>query len=74
MTIEEMKQRFHHLEDGLRLSNLQEKITQTVNTSGAWSNREEEWYFMNKRLIFSTKGDEITQQWIDKLNALVTDP
>jgi hypothetical protein len=45
---------------------------QTVNTQGSWSNREEEWYFTNKRLLFSTKSAEITNQWVEKLNALVT--
>jgi hypothetical protein len=45
-----------------------------VNTQGAWSNREEEWYFTNKRLLFTTKSSEITDQWIEKLNAMVTDP
>jgi hypothetical protein len=56
------------------LSNLSAKITQTVNTQGAWSNREEEWYFMNKRLLFSTKTPEVADQWVEKLNALVTEP
>lgn len=74
MTQDEMKQRFHHLEEGQRLSNLQDKITQSVNIAGAWSNREEEWYFTNKRLVFSTKTPEVTEQWVEKLNALVTDP
>lgn len=45
-----------------------------VNTYGAWSNREEEWFFNNKRFLFSTKTEEIRDMWIDKLNALVTDP
>ena len=74
MTVDEMKARFQHLEEGMRLSNLQNQISQSVNTQGAWSNREEEWYFTNKRLIFSTKTAEVTEQWVDKLNAMVTDP
>ena len=74
MTVDEMKARFQHLEEGMRLSNLQNRITQSVNTQGAWSNREEEWYFTNKRLIFSTKTAEVTDQWVEKLNAMVTDP
>jgi hypothetical protein len=60
MTSDEMKSRFHSLEEGQPLSNLSARITQTVNTQGAWSNREEEWYFTNKRLLFSTKQPEIT--------------
>lgn len=74
MTPEEMKARFISLEEGQRLSNLQDKINQSVNTQGAWSNREEEWYFTNKRLLFATKSSEITDQWVEKLNAMVTDP
>jgi hypothetical protein len=72
MTATEMKQRFISLEEGQRYSNLQDRIMQTVNTQGSWSNREEEWYFTNKRLLFSTKSSEITNQWVEKLNALVT--
>ena len=72
MTAPEMKQRFLNLEEGQRYSNLQDKIMQSVNTQGSWSNREEEWYFTNKRLLFSTKSAEITNQWVEKLNALVT--
>lgn len=36
-----------------------------------WFNREEEWFFTNKRLIFSTKENEITDEWVDKFNQLV---
>jgi len=59
-TAPEMKQRFINLEEGQRYSNLQDKIMQSVNTQGSWSNREEEWFFTNKRLLFSTKSSEIT--------------
>ena len=36
-----------------------------------WYNREEEWFFTNKRLIFSTKEEEITDEWVEKLNTLI---
>lgn len=61
MTIDEMKQKFTLIEEGMRVSNLQDRATKSVNTYGAWSNREEEWYFTNKRLLFSTKTMEITE-------------
>ena len=70
-TAPEMKQRYMSLEEGVRYSNLQDKIMQSVNTQGSWSNREEEWYFTNKRMLFSTKSSEITDQWVEKLSALV---
>lgn len=72
MSTDEMRARFHNIEEGQKFSNMQDKLTQTVNTVGSWSNREEEWYFVNKRLLFSTKSPEITDQWVEKLNALVT--
>lgn len=72
MTAEDMRARFLSLEEGQRISNLQDKVNQSVNTQGSWSNREEEWYFVNKRLLFSTKSAEITDQWVEKLNELVT--
>jgi hypothetical protein len=43
-----------------------------INTQASWSNREEEYYFTNKRLLFTTKSDEISNQWVVKLNALLT--
>ena len=45
-----------------------------VNTYAAWSNREEEWFFNNKRFLFSTKSEEIRDMWIEKLSSLVTEP
>jgi len=74
MTSSEMKQRYMVVEEGQRLSDLHDKITKSVNIQGSWSNREQEWYFTNKRLLFSTKSAEDSQQWVDKLNALVTEP
>jgi hypothetical protein len=37
-----------------------------------WHNREEEWFFTNKRLIFSTKEADVTDEWVDKFNQLIT--
>lgn len=36
-----------------------------------WTTREEEWFFTNKRLIFSTKSHEITEEWIQKVTDAV---
>lgn len=74
MTISEMKDRYLALEGGLQVTNLGGQHSKNVNTHGAWSNREEEWYFTNKRLLFAVKDAEVADEWIDKLNALVSDP
>lgn len=37
----------------------------TLNThDGAWSNRVGRWPLGNKRLIFSTKKEELTEEWL----------
>lgn len=73
MTAEEMKYRFHLQEQGFQHSKNEDKHTKSVNIQGSWSNREEEWYFNNKRLLFAAKNAEIRDQWVEKLNALVTE-
>jgi hypothetical protein len=60
MTDSELKQRYRQTEEGYNNHKLDDVYAKNVNTQGAWSNREEEWYFTNKRLLFSTKGGEIT--------------
>lgn len=72
MNVEDMKERYILAEEGITSSKLGQGKIKTVNTQGSWSNREEEWYFTNKRFLFATKADEISEQWIDKINALVT--
>lgn len=74
MSLDEMKARYLELEEGNRVAHLQDKHAKNINIQGAWSNREDEWYFTNKRLLFTTKAGEITDEWVEKLNALVTDP
>ena len=55
-----------------------EPLTQTkssarsLKTKGSWSNREEEWYFVNKRLLFATQSFEAADTWVAKLNELVS--
>ena len=41
---------------------------QTLNThNGAWTNREEMWILEDRRLLFSTKSDAATNEWIEVL-------
>ena len=68
----EMKERYLLAEEGVQSTKLGAGASKSVNTQGSWSNREEEWYFTNKRFLFSTKAGEISDQWAEKLNALVT--
>jgi hypothetical protein len=74
MTLEEMKNRYKNISEGIQHSNLEGNLASNVNTYGSWSNREEEWFFNNKRFLFSTKSADIRDEWVDKLNSLVIDP
>ena len=38
------------------------------NRHGAWSNREEMWIFEDRRLLFATKSDSATQEWVEVLD------
>ena len=62
------------VEDGVEYQNLDDRLMKNVNTYAAWSNREEEWFFNNKRFLFSTKSEEIRDMWIEKLSSLITEP
>lgn len=59
MTMPEMIERYRLIQDGIKHYNLQDEHSASLNTYGAWSNREEEWYFTNKRLLLSAKEGEI---------------
>ena len=41
------------------------------NSKGSWVSREEEWYFVNKRLLFATQSEEAAETWTKKLQQLV---
>ena len=60
------------LQQGERHSALEKELSRSRDIYGAWTNREEEWFFTNKRLIFTSKAPEISKQWMDKLKLLVT--
>jgi hypothetical protein len=72
MTSDEMKMNWHDMERNQKASKMSLQTNHAVNTTASWSNREEEYYFSNKRLLFTTKSDEISDQWMAKLNALLT--
>jgi hypothetical protein len=60
MKASEMKERYILAEEGINKTKLGDGKAISLNTIGSWSNREEEWYFTNKRFLFATKGNEIT--------------
>lgn len=46
----------------------------TLNTqNGAWTNREEMWVLEDRRLLFSTKTDEATDEWVDVFTQLINE-
>ncbi len=68
---DEMKQRFIENEEGKKDPLLANKLMKTVNTTGAHTNREDEWYFGSKSMLFASKSPEIVDTWIDKLGQMV---
>ena len=40
----------------------------------SWYNKEEEWWFTNKRLIFATKQDDVADEWVKKFSEILQVP
>ena len=69
---EEMIKKFRAVQSNQKVeNNLAQKSQKTLSTQGSWSNREEEWYYANKRLIFATQSGQAADTWIMKLNQTV---
>lgn len=51
-----------------KVENLAQKSSKNISTQGSWSNREEEWYFVNKRLLFATQSSNAADTWVMNLN------
>ena len=46
----------------------------TLNThNGAWTNREETWIMEDKRMLFATKTDVATTEWVEVFDQLVAE-
>jgi hypothetical protein len=46
----------------------------TLNThNGAWTNREEMWIFEDRRLLFATKTENATAEWVEVIDQLIHD-
>ena len=54
-----------------KVDTLAQKSSRNISTVGSWSNREEEWYFVNKRLLFATQSAQAGETWIQNMNELL---
>ena len=73
MTTEEMHTRFVKEEEGTEALTQKNVFSKSLMKREAWTNREEEWYFSNKRLLFSGNYPEVPETWISTLSQLVTE-
>ena len=61
-------------EEGKLEEPLSQASMSTLNThNGAWTNREEMWTIEDKKMLFTTKSDQSTSEWIDVLDQLLND-
>lgn len=72
MNQEEMHERFVQEEEGEEILTKKNVFTKSLMQKDAWTNREEEWYFSNKRMLFSGKHPEVVNTWVEHLGQLVT--
>lgn len=68
--MDELKLKFRAFQQNDRPSQVQ-LASRNLSTKGSWSNREEEWYVMNKLLLFATQSEQASNTWIYKLNELL---
>jgi hypothetical protein len=69
--MEELIQKFKAVSVNEKVISLQNKTQKTLSTQASWSNREEEWYILNKLLLFATQSTAAVDTWVTKLNALI---
>ena len=67
----QMIAKFRAFQDNERVDHLAQKSAKNISTQGSWSNREEEWYFINKRLLFATQSSHAADTWVLNLNELL---
>ena len=66
-----MIQKFRAFQANTQTDSLAQKSARNISTQGSWSNREEEWYFINKRLLFATQSSHAADTWVTNLNGLL---
>ena len=66
-----MIQKFRAFQANQQTDSLAQRSARNISTQGSWSNREEEWYFINKRLLFATQSSHAADTWVTNLNGLL---
>jgi hypothetical protein len=61
MTGEEMKQRF------IQFASQGELLDKKDPNYIHWFNKDEEWFFTNKRLMFALKNEDVAMEWLKRL-------
>lgn len=69
-----MKEKYIKEEENTLEEPLRDAAMNTLNTKeGAWTNREEMWILKDRLLLFATKTDLATGEWVEVLNQLIED-
>lgn len=70
----DLKEKYLNGEENQLQEPLSYAAMDTLNTKqGAWTNREEMWILEDRRLLFSTKTDLTSGEWVEVLDQLVSD-
>jgi hypothetical protein len=70
----DIKSKFILEEEGRLEGPLSQASMTSLNTKGgAWTNREELWTLEDKRMLFTTKSDQASKDWIEVLESILTD-
>ena len=65
---EQLIAKFKAVATNEKVDNLAQKSSKNISTQGSWSNREEDWYFVNKRLLFATQSAHAADTWVQNIN------
>lgn len=64
-----LKEKYIQEEDNKLEEPLNDMAMQSLNThNGAWTNREEMWVLEDRRLLFATKTDGTSSEWVEVLD------
>jgi hypothetical protein len=70
----DLKEKLRKVEENTLEEPLSHASMNSLNThQGAWSNREEMWILEDRRLLFATKTDMATGEWVEVLKQLMDD-
>lgn len=70
----DLKEKYLLEEENMLDEPLKYAAMDTLNTKqGAWTNREEMWILEDRRLLFATKTDLASGEWVEVLDQLIND-